>query len=56
MEDEREPFNVRNFLDRPEVIEAYIGDLQVEIERLRQKLKDQSPGHLAHTVDPEILG
>ena len=57
-------FKVRDFLDRPEVIESYIGDLHVQIEKLYaliQELKDQRsrsslgyqpPGDLAHPVDP----
>jgi uncharacterized small protein (DUF1192 family) len=37
-EDERESFNVRSA--SPEEIEAYIGNLQVEIERLRALLNE----------------
>ena len=39
-EDEREEFNVRANLDRPDIIEAHIGDLQVKIEQLRERLAD----------------
>ena len=65
MDDDRKPFNVRDFLDRPEVIESYIGDLHVQIEKLYaliQELKDQRsrsslgykpPGNLAEPVNPE---
>jgi DNA-binding phage protein len=34
-EEDRKPFNVRDHLDRPEVIKAYIGDLLVELDRYR---------------------
>jgi hypothetical protein len=37
-EDKEEPFNVADHLDEPNVIEAHIGDLQVEIERLHAVL------------------
>jgi hypothetical protein len=36
--DDREPFNVRDA--SPEQVEAYIGDLKVEIERLCAVLKE----------------
>ena len=39
-EDEAKPFNVDDHLDEPEVIEAYIGDLQVKIERLQAPLDE----------------
>jgi hypothetical protein len=40
LENDRKPFDVRDCLDRPDVIEAYIGDLKVEIERLHAVLKE----------------
>jgi len=39
-EDEEEPFNVADHLDEPNVIEAYIGDLKVENERLQALLDE----------------
>ena len=39
-EDEEEPFNVADHLDEPQVIEAYIGDLQVELQRLHALLDE----------------
>jgi len=39
-EEEAKPFNVADHLDEPAVIEAYIGDLQVKIEQLRERLAD----------------
>ena len=59
-EDEREAFDVKSA--SREEIEAYIGDLRVEIERLQRPagsrspswpLQNKPPGHLAHAVDPE---
>jgi len=39
-EDEEEPFNVADHLDEPQVIEAYIGDLQVKIEQLQAAMDE----------------
>jgi len=39
-EEEAEPFNVADHLDEPQVIEAYIGDLQVKIERLQAAMDE----------------
>jgi len=39
-EDEEEPFSVADHLDEPAVIEAYIGDLQVKIERLQAMMAE----------------
>ena len=39
-EEEAEPFNVRANVDRPDIIEAHIGDLQAKIERLQALLAD----------------
>jgi len=39
-EDKAEPFNVADHLDEPQVIEAYIGDLRVEIERLHTMMDE----------------
>jgi hypothetical protein len=59
-----EPFNVRDHLDSPGRIEAYIGDLHVQIEKLYvliQELKDarsrsslgyQPPRDDTHPIDP----
>jgi len=37
---ETEPFNVADHLDEPQVIEAHIGNLLAEIDRLRALLAD----------------
>jgi len=34
------PFNVADLLDEPQAIEAYIGDLQVKIERLQAAMDE----------------
>jgi len=39
-EDEAEPFNVDDHLDEPGVIESYIGDLKLDIERLQARLAE----------------
>ena len=38
--EEAKPFNVADHLDEPGVIEAYIGDLKVENERLQALLDE----------------
>jgi len=39
-EDEAEPFNVEDHLEEPGVIESYIGDLKLDIERLQARLAE----------------
>jgi DNA-binding phage protein len=39
-EEAAEPFNVADHLDEPQVIEAHIGNLLAEIDRLRALLAD----------------
>jgi len=39
-EEEAKPFNVEDHLEEPQVIEAYIGDLQVKIERLQAAMDE----------------
>jgi len=39
-EEDAKPFNVDDHLDEPGVIEAYIGDLKLDIERLQARLAE----------------
>ena len=38
--EEEEPFNVEDHLEEPGVIESYIGDLKLDIERLQARLAE----------------